>query len=82
MATRASPINVGAPDPELKNSPILEDTAGEPEPWPQSGEGAAVCYFNGSAYDHGAFICTGRSELLRCEDGAWVREGNCYPESP
>jgi hypothetical protein len=81
MTERGNPAHVGAPDPELKNSPIVEETDEDFEFLIQELSENNVCYFNGSAYDQGAFICSG-NELLRCEQGAWVREGSCDPDNP
>ncbi len=68
---------VGAPDPELNTSPILdgedrEDYSLEAE------EGDGFCYFNDQTYALGDYVCSG-NELLRCEgQGVWVREGSCF----
>ncbi len=81
MSTRQRPAQVGAPDPELRNSPIIEETD---EDYPLAGQdlpGEAECHFNGQSYRDGQFICSG-NELLRCQRGAWLREGSCDPEHP
>lgn len=75
--TRAIP-QVGAPDPELKTSPIYdeydEDAAAEFD------VETPVCYFNGDAYAIGDYVLSG-AELLRCERrGIWVREAEVRPE--
>jgi hypothetical protein len=63
---------VGAPDPELKTSPIFDEY--EEVSLDMELE-AGVCYFNDIAYPIGQFVRSG-SELLRCEGrGVWVREG-------
>lgn len=63
---------VGAPDPELKTSPIFDEY--EEVSLDMELE-AGVCYFNSAAYPIGQFVRSG-SELLRCEGrGVWVREG-------
>jgi len=63
---------VGAPDPELETSPILdEDEREDIEP----GAASAFCTFNGASYRVGDYVVSG-SELLRCEaPGLWVRQG-------
>lgn len=63
---------VGAPDPELDTSPILdEDEREDIEPEAAS----AFCAFNGVSYRVGAYVVSG-SEVLRCEaPGVWVRQG-------
>jgi hypothetical protein len=69
--TRQAP-QVGAPDPEKRTSPILDEdeelTLGHD--W-ESG----ACYFNDVAYPVGQYVRSG-SELLHCEErGVWVRRG-------
>lgn len=81
MPDRQGLIYVGAPDPELKNSLIIEETDEEFDVLAQEAAELPVCYFNGVAYRHGQHICSG-TELLRCEGGAWVREGSCDPVNP
>lgn len=67
---------VGAPDPELKNSPIFDEYDNDFLDLDLELE-AGACYFNGRAYRIGEFVCSG-NELLRCEEkGVWVREGAC-----
>jgi hypothetical protein len=70
---------VGAPDPELKNSPVF-DSADWDEMSLDLELETGVCYFNAQAYALGSYVCSG-DELLRCEErGVWVREGTCYQE--
>lgn len=68
---------VGAPDPELKTSPIFDeykDISAELDI--ESG----ACYFNGVAYPRGQYLLSG-SELLHCEErGVWVRKGEIRPD--
>jgi len=68
---------VGAPDPELKNSPIFDrETDDYPSLDLELESGA--CYFNDLSYAIGQYVCSG-DDLLRCEErGIWVREGSCY----
>ena len=67
---------VGAPDPELKTSPIFDDY--EEISLDMELE-AGACYFNDVAYPVGEYIRSG-SELLRCEGrGVWVRIGEMRP---
>lgn len=65
------PHPVGAPDPELRNSPILEpgeDAVELPDiDEPRSG----ICYFNNDAFAEGSEVLSGEL-LLRCEQGSWV----------
>ncbi len=81
MNTRQHPAQVGAPDPELRNSPIIEETDEDYEVAGQALPGEAECHFNDQIYRDGQFVCSG-NELLRCQRGAWVREGSCDPEHP
>ncbi len=70
---------VGAPDPELRNSPIFDEYD---EISPDLELEAGACYFNNVSYPIGTFILSG-SELLRCEErGVWVRVGDMRPPEP
>ncbi len=82
MATRYEPQMVGAPDPELRTSPILEETDEDYEVLAQETEDSRTCYFNNVAFGDGDYVCSGSGELLRCEKGLWVREGGCDPDNP
>ncbi len=82
MNQRHNPPFVGAPDPELRNSPVVEDTDEEFGIYALEYPERPVCYFNNVAYQSGQFVCAGRGELLRCEEGVWVREGSCDPDNP
>lgn len=75
--TQHPPRQVGAPDPELKTSPILD----EDEEFSLDLElETGVCYFNGASYPIGQFVLSG-NELLHCEErGLWVRKGEMRPE--
>ncbi|WP_455235091.1 hypothetical protein [Thiogranum longum] len=69
---------VGAPDPELRNSPIFDESSAEFLSLDLELETGA-CYFNGEAYPVGQYVCSG-DELLHCEErGVWVRKGVCKP---
>lgn len=69
---------VGAPDPERRNSPILDD---EDEELPNELEvETGVCYFNDIAYALGSYVLSG-NEVLHCEQrGVWVRTGEQRPD--
>jgi hypothetical protein len=63
---------VGAPDPERRTSPILDE---DEELSLDSEVETGVCYFNDVAYPRGQYLRSG-SELLHCEErGVWVRKG-------
>ena len=81
MAERTQPIHVGAPAPELKTSLIVEELDEDYEAIARELSEDRVCFFNSTLYREGAFVCSG-TELLRCERGAWVREGGCDPDNP
>lgn len=67
---------VGAPDPDLDTSPIIdEDEREDIEPEVSS----AFCTFNGAPFRIGEYVLSG-SEVLRCEaPGLWVRQGDLRP---
>lgn len=68
---------VGAPDPELKTSPILDEYE---EISLDSELETGVCYFNNARYAVGQYLRSG-SELLHCEErGVWVRKGEMRPD--
>jgi hypothetical protein len=63
---------LGAPDPELKNSPIIDENE---EPSLDLELETGVCDFNDVAYRLGQYVLSG-SEVLRCTGrGVWVRSG-------
>lgn len=70
---------VGAPDPNLETSPILDENEREDiEPEAAS----AFCWFNGVASRVGEYVLSGH-EVLRCEaPGLWVRQGEVPVSGP
>jgi hypothetical protein len=79
--TKETPVKetlpqVGAPDPELKNSPIVDhseydDRDGLFDVETESG----ACYFNGADFAIGDSVRSG-SDVLECAPrGVWVRKG-------
>ncbi len=75
-------LQVGAQDPERKNSPVVwgeldEDDDALREAVP----GEPVCFFNDSAYPHGTVVKSGTTRL-RCDRGLWVPAGPADPENP
>jgi len=68
---------VGAPDPELRTSPIFDEYEDiSPDQELETG----ACYFNNVAYPVGQYLLSG-SELLHCEQrGVWMRRGEMRPE--
>lgn len=72
---------VGAPDPEMKTSPIMESLDEDYEVTAQVVEDLPVCYFNNIQYANGEYVCSGSGELLHCKSGLWLREGTCDPDN-
>jgi hypothetical protein len=72
---------VGSPDPELKTSPIAEETDEEYDVVKQELPGEPECFFNNVQYKHGENVCSGH-DRLRCNYGVWVAEGSCDPDNP
>lgn len=69
------PSQVGAADPERRNSPIQTDPEQSFELLrEQVGDEAAGCYFNDVRYPEGALVMSGTARL-RCEQGIWVDAG-------
>ncbi len=64
--------HVGAPDPELKTSPILDEEDDELLSLDRELE-EAVCFFNSVSYADGQHVLSG-DELLCCERGVWLRK--------
>lgn len=73
--------HVGAADPELQNSPIADELDEEFEVIKQEVPGEPVCHFNGVAYPHDKYVCSGTT-LLHCNYGVWLRCGTCDPDNP
>jgi len=70
---------VGAPDPERRNSPIQTDPEQSFELLrEQVGDEAPECYFNDTRFPNGALVLSG-STCLRCERGIWVEAGTRLP---
>ena len=71
---------VGAPDPELKNSPIIDEAEyDEHAASPDLEIETPVCYFNAEPFPLGSFVRSG-DEVLQCtEHGVWLRKGEKRP---
>lgn len=82
MAERIAAPSVGAPDPEKRNSMIIDESGDNERNGvdPDSVEFAS-CYFNDESYADASQVCSG-DELLRCERGKWIRIGSCDPDNP
>lgn len=73
--------DLGAPDPERKNSPIVWEEDDDTETLRESIPGEPVCFFNDEAYAHGSTIKSGTA-LFRCDYGLWVPAGPSEPWNP
>jgi hypothetical protein len=67
----AKPQQLGAQDPELKNSPVAWESDEDTEALREEIDEEPVCFFNDRAYSHGTVVSSG-SALLRCDHGIWV----------
>ena len=77
MPTKNPVPQVGAPDPEHKTSPIVDE---DDELSLDLELETGACHFNGVAYPMGQYVRSG-SELLHCEErGVWVRKSEMRPE--
>ncbi|WP_405219819.1 hypothetical protein [Lentisalinibacter sediminis] len=74
-------IDVGAQDPELRNSPIADESDEDTETLRESIPGEDFCYFNGTPYAHGTEVRSGTT-YLRCDYGIWVPSGPGDPDNP
>ena len=81
MTDSTHTLNVGAPDPELNNSPIAEESDSESEVLRQEVPGEPVCYFNGQSFATGTYVKSGTS-LLKCDYGIWMPAGPSDPDNP
>ena len=73
--------DLGAQDPELKNSPVASQLDEETDVLREAVPDAAVCYFNSLPYADSTLIKSGTG-LLRCERGLWVPAGPADPLNP
>lgn len=62
---------VGAPDPELRNSPIIEPGEEATELPDIDEPRSASCYFNGEAFSSDSEVLSGETRL-RCMQGSWI----------
>ena len=71
MASHAGTPNVGAMNPKLKTSPMLEKKAEESYDRGRQVSGDAACLFNGELFATGEFVRSG-AVILECRRGLWV----------
>ena len=72
---------LGAPDPERKNSPVAWEADDDTETLRESIPDEAVCFFNDLTYGHGTVVESG-SVLLRCDHGLWLPAGPTEESKP
>jgi hypothetical protein len=74
MPKRHHAPQVGAPDPELRTSPILDRNEEEGSELSLDSElESGACYFNDHRYAIGDYVHSGH-ELLHCEEhGVWIK---------
>ena len=73
--------DVGAQDPELRNSPVALENDEETELLREEIDEDAVCYFNNEAFADGAIVQSG-TVMLRCDRGIWFPIGGSDPDNP
>jgi len=72
-------VQVGAADPERRNSPIQTDPEESFELLREEvGDEADGCYFNDQSYANGDHVLSG-STILRCDRGIWLEVGTRVP---
>lgn len=73
-------LQVGAPDPEHRTSPILGRLDDEGEPTLDNELESGACYFNDQRYAVGEYVRSG-DELLHCvEHGVWLKVMETRPD--
>jgi hypothetical protein len=77
----AHPPQLGAQDPERKNSPVAWEQDEEVDAVREMVPEEPTCFFNDRAYVHGTIIGSG-SALLRCDNGVWVPTGPAVAGKP
>ena len=73
--------DVGAQDPERRNSPVADEDDEGFDVLRQEVSGLSSCYFNDELFDDGTYVRSG-SGLLRCDAGIWVMAGPADPDNP
>ena len=73
---------VGEQDPELQNSPIVDESEDDVEYdlHEQLAE-HSFCFFNNQRFPNGAYVSSGTIRL-RCDRGVWVVSGSSDPDNP
>jgi hypothetical protein len=74
-------IDVGAQDPERKNSPIALESDEETMLLREEIPEEPFCYFNDEAFANGTVVKSG-GLILACDHGIWVPVASGDPENP
>jgi hypothetical protein len=74
--SRLVDVKYSSPDPELANSPIIDESEYDEHAGSRDLElEEGVCYFNGTPFAIGSYVLSG-SEVLECSGrGVWVSKG-------
>jgi hypothetical protein len=75
MDSISKTMEVGAQDPELKNSPITGEMDEDFDVISQVSDEQSVCLFNNAIYPHGSYVTSG-TVMLVCNNGIWLNVGN------
>jgi hypothetical protein len=81
MMPNAGIRNVGAIDPELQSSPVVEEMEEDAYTLRQQVADQAVCFFNGEVFRDGEFVRSG-TMMLKCSKGLWIEAGSADPRNP
>lgn len=81
MIERPRLREVGAMDPELTNSPIVEELDEDADALIQQAPEEPVCYYNGQSFRNDELVISGTT-MLRCYRGVWVEAGPADPANP
>ncbi|HEX2494113.1 MAG TPA: hypothetical protein VHK24_10080 [Steroidobacter sp.] len=81
MAAKPHIPAVGAMDPELRNSPIIQEFDEDADVVGLTAPDESVCYFNGREYGNNSYVRSG-DQLLKCRDGVWIEAGPGDPLNP
>jgi hypothetical protein len=73
--------DLGAQDPESKNSPVALESDEDTETLRQAVPLEPYYYFNGERFSDGTVVKSG-TILLRCSQGLWVQAGPSDPDNP
>jgi hypothetical protein len=81
MSRSKSIPHVGVQVPEMKNSPIADDTDEEIYVLRQEIEEQPYCYFNNVSYANESYVQSG-TDVLRCNNGMWIYLSNSDLDNP